>query len=77
MTTATNVAALTRNTQPVPIAAIISPATAGPAMRAVLNVMELSATALVSAPGPTISPAKDCRTGASTAAKQPFTKHST
>ena len=68
--------ALIRNTQPVPTATMSSPATAGPAIRAALNVIELSATALVSWSGPTSSAAKACRTGTSIAEKQPSTPHS-
>ena len=64
--------ALIRITQPVarappPRAPIISPARAGPMMRAVLNVAELRPTAFVSSSGPTISETNDCRAGASNA----------
>ena len=75
-TTAAELSPLSRKTQPVPIAVISIPAIAGPTMRARLNVIEFSATALVSWPGPTISTTNDWRTGASTAEKQPSTKHS-
>jgi len=72
--TATKLIALLRNTQPVPTNVIITPATAGPTTRARLNVIELSATALVTCSEPTISPTNDCRIGASIAVKQPSTK---
>ena len=68
--------ALIKNTQPVPTATMSSPATAGPAIRATLNVIELSATALATWSGPTISTANACRTGTSIAEKQPSTTHS-
>jgi hypothetical protein len=70
-------AALIRNTQPVPVQMISTPAIAGPTMRARLNVVEFSATALVSCSLPTISPTNDCRTGMSNAVNTPNTKHST
>ena len=44
--TATKEAPLIRKAQPVPTAAITRPATAGPIMRAALNEVALSATAL-------------------------------
>ncbi len=56
---------MARNTQPVPTAAIAIPATAGPTMRALLNVALLRLTALARSSGPTISLTNDCRTGVS------------
>ena len=77
VSTATKVTALSRNTHPVPTAATSRPAIAGPTTRAVLNVIEFRATALASAPDPTISPANDWRTGPSSAEMQPRSTHST
>ncbi len=53
-----------------------TPATAGPTMRARLNVIELSATAFGSWSRPTISITNDCRTGVSSADTQPSSRHS-
>ena len=50
-----------------PKAASNRPPAAGPSAREMLKPSEFSATAFVSAPGPTISPANDWRTGASAA----------
>ncbi len=47
--------ALIRNTQPVPTAAIMKPATAGPIMRAALNDVEFSPTAFERSSSPTSS----------------------
>ena len=59
MSTPPNVATLSRNTHPVPIRLISTPEMAGPTMRAVLNVMELSAMALDRCSLPTISMVND------------------
>jgi len=69
-------AALTRMTQPVaptppPRAPIISPARAGPRIRAALKLAEFSPTALVRSSWPTISETNDCRAGASNAEPTP------
>ncbi len=73
---------LTRITQPVattpePSAAIDSPATAGPTMRATLKLAELRPTALVRSSGATISDTNDWRAGASNAEATPSTNAST
>ena len=73
---ARKVSALSRKSHPVPIAVMARPATAGPTIRAVLNVVAFSATAFGSCALPTISTTKDCRTGVSTAAAQPSSRHS-
>ena len=52
---------------PTPSSAITAPAAAGPRMRAVWITTELSATALTTRSGPTISNTKLCRAGLSTA----------
>ena len=52
------------------------PATAGPMIRAPLNIAELSATALPMSSRPTISTANDWRTGMSTAFAQPRSRAS-
>ncbi|KKJ06594.1 hypothetical protein XF14_11545 [Burkholderia gladioli] len=57
--------------QPVPTEAITTPATPGPTMRAALNTVELSATALGRSSSPTSEVTKVCRTGASKAAALP------
>ena len=64
-------------TAPAPNAAISRPANAGPMMRAVLKLAELSPTALVRSSGPTISETKDWRAGASKAEATPSTSAST
>lgn len=76
MITASVDSAFTRNTQPVPVQVIITPAMAGPTIRARLNVDEFSATALARFSRPTISPTKLCRTGGSNAVNTPNTRHS-
>jgi hypothetical protein len=72
-------AALTRNAGAVlPEAApMTSPATAGPTSRALLKMVELRPTALVSRSGPTISETNACRTGASIAETEPRAAAST
>ena len=62
---------MTTNAVPVPSAAIVSPASAGPRIRAVLNVAALSDIALGSNGLPTSSETNDCRTGVSTAVTTP------
>ena len=75
--TATNEAPLIRKAQPVPTAAISRPATAGPIIRAALNEVELSATALGRSASPTSSATKVWRTGASNAVALPNRKAKT
>ena len=55
-----------------PTAPMTRPATAGPMTRALLNIAELSATALPMSSRPTISTANDWRTGMSTALTVPM-----
>ena len=55
MITATKLAALIAKAIAMPKKPIVSPATAGPTTRAPLNIAELSATALPTSRGPTIS----------------------
>jgi hypothetical protein len=69
--TATVSTALPRKTQPVSVAAMITPASAGPAIRALLKVAELRLTALATSAVPTISTTKDCRAGTSSALATP------
>ena len=76
------VSAFAKITQPVavtppPRAAMSTPASAGPTMRAALKLAELRPTALVRSAGSTISDTNDCRAGASKAAPTPRTKAST
>ncbi len=66
-----------RKAQPVPIAAMTTPETAGPIIRAALNEVELSATALCRSASPTSSATKVWRTGASNAAALPNRKAKT
>ncbi len=75
--TATKDTELTRNTGPVPINVMSTPATAGPTMRAALNIMEFNAIALANRSGPTISIVNDWRTGVSRAVTQPSANAST
>ena len=72
--TATNEAALSMNTHPLPMAAMSTPATAGPIRRAALNEVELSATAFERSASPTSSETNVWRAGASNAAAQPSPK---
>ncbi|KJV00573.1 hypothetical protein VF34_04620 [Rhodococcus sp. PML026] len=51
-----------------------TPDTAGPTIRAMLNVIEFNAIALDRVSLPTISMVNDCRTGASMADEQPRMK---
>jgi hypothetical protein len=69
--TATKDAALIRKTHDVPIAAMRTPATAGPVTRAALKVAELRPIAFGSSDGPTSSVTKACRTGESMALPTP------
>ena len=69
--TATNDTALARKIQPVPTAAMARPATAGPTMRAELNVALLRLSALGRSSGPTSSTMNDWRTGVSSAEATP------
>ena len=50
---------------PIPSHAISNPAAAGPSIRALLNIIELSAIALARSSYPTISTTNDCRPGMS------------
>ena len=68
---AANVTVFSRKTQPEPIAATRTPATAGPINRAELNEVEFRATALERWVSGTISDTKVCRTGASNVATMP------
>ena len=70
-------AALSRKAHPVPIEAMMIPATAGPTIRAALKDVEFSAIALESSPSPTSSATNVWRTGASKAAAQPNRKANT
>ena len=63
--TATKLTVLIANAQPAPHAAMMSPASAGPKMRAVLNRLELSAIAFGSSSRPTIWKVRFWRDGAS------------
>ena len=72
--TAAKDAPLIRKAQPVPTAAMVRPAMAGPIIRAALNEVELSATALCRSASPTSSATKVWRTGASNAAALPNRK---
>ncbi len=72
--TAANDPALIKKTQPVPTAAISRPATAGPIMRAALNEVEFSATALDRWSSTTSSETKVWRAGASKALTHPSAK---
>src|SRR3546814_11371270 len=63
--------ALTTNSQPSPIAAISTPATAGPSIRAALKEAEFSATAFARSSSLTRSDTNACRAGASNAVTQP------
>ena len=65
--TAMKLRPLTRKQTVTPATPITSPATAGPTMRAALNIAELRATALATSSRPTISMTKACRVGMSTA----------
>ena len=69
--TATKLRPFTTNAAPIPIAAIVTPAIAGPAIRAMLNIAEFRATAFATSSRPTISMTKAWRTGMSTAFAQP------
>ena len=75
--TATKDAALARKTHAVPTPSIMSPATAGPKMRAALNVALLSPTAFGSSALPTSSETKAWRVGLSTAVAMPSRKAKT
>ena len=69
--TAANEPALMRKTQPEPTAAIRRPAIAGPIIRAALNDVELSPTALERSASSTSSETNVCRAGESKAETQP------
>ena len=69
--TARKLRALIAKAAATPTSPIVSPAMAGPTMRAPLNIAELSATTLPMSSRPTISTANDWRTGMSTALAQP------
>lgn len=69
--TAAKVAALASSVGPVPMAAIITPATAGPMSRPRLKEALLSATALASRSRGTISETKVWRAGLSKAVAMP------
>ena len=56
---------------------IVTPAMAGPMMRPALKMVELMATALANSSRPTISTAKACRVGVSTAEMTPTATAST
>jgi hypothetical protein len=58
ISTATKEAPLIKKAQPVPIAAMTTPETAGPIIRAALDEVELSATALCKSSSPTNSATK-------------------
>ena len=74
--TATKLSALSAKAAATPTRPIVIPATAGPMIRAPLNIAELSATALPMSSRPTISTANDWRTGMSTAFAQPRSRAS-
>ncbi len=74
--TGRNVAALTVKASPSPTATTSRPATAGPAVRATLNIVELRAMALVRSSLPTISTTNACRAGTSSARPTPKMKAS-
>ena len=57
-----------------PNSSTVRPATAGPAMRAMLNIAEFRATALPTSSRPTISITKACRVGMSMAFVTPRRK---
>ncbi len=63
--------ALMRNTHPVPTAAIMNPAMAGPIMRAALNEVEFRPTAFARSSSPTSSATKVCRAVESNALTHP------
>ena len=65
--TTPKLAKLMRKSQPVPMIAMRTPAIAGPTMRAIWNVVELSATALERLESETSSDTKVWRTGANSA----------
>ncbi len=69
--TAANDAALTRNADGVPTAAMTRPATAGPAILARLNTALFSPIAFGRSLRPTISTANACRVGLSTTVARP------
>ena len=71
--TARKLMASMRNAGATPNAPIARPATAGPTIRAPLNIAELSATALPRSSRPTISTAKAWRVGMSIAFRMPIT----
>ena len=66
-----NEAAFNRNTHPEPTAAISTPASAGPIMRAALNEVELRPTAFDKSSSPTNSETKVWFAGESKAVVQP------
>ena len=69
--TARKLTVLIAKHQPAPTAAISTPARAGPKIRAVLNRLELSATAFGSSSRPTIWNVRFCREGASNTSAVP------
>jgi hypothetical protein len=73
---AANEATLTPKQGVTPTIAMIAPASAGPTIRAACTMTLLSETALTTRSGPTISMAKLCRVGLSTAFTEPRTKTS-
>ena len=74
--TARKLTASTTKAAVTPTAAMTRPATAGPMIRALLNIAEFRATALPMSSRPTISTANDWRTGMSTALTVPMTSAS-
>jgi hypothetical protein len=65
---------LAAKTQPVPTAAMATPAPPGPTMRAELKVALFRLTAFGRSSGPTISLTKACRAGVSSAEASPSPK---
>ena len=70
--TARKLTAFDAKHQPTPTAAITMPPSAGPAMRAMLKRLELSATAFGSSSRPTIWNVRDWRAGASSTSAVPI-----
>src|SRR5438876_3213815 len=75
--TAAKDAAFTRKQGAIPAVAIITPAMAGPMMRADVKLALFNETALATSSGPTIWITKDWRLGLSTTVTQPSRKAST
>ena len=72
MRTARKLTALAAKHHPTPTAAMTTPPSAGPAMRAMLNRLELSAIAFGSSSRPTIRNVSDWRAGASSTSAVPL-----